>query len=341
VRDSFTPRRVVLAVAGLLALLVGGTIAFHQALGNETWMQSFYRTIVTVSLTGLDTVPRNDESRAISIVLVIAGLTIFAYVAAILVEGIAGGVFTGALAERRRRRTIEHLSGHYIICGYGRVGRRVAAEFRESGIEYVVLDFSKDAIAAAAEAGVLFVEGTGTEDEDLEEAGLLRARGLVASSDSDADNLYIALSARAARPDLLIVARASDEDAARKLRLAGADRVVQPYSTAGKEMAKLVLRPQVAAFLDIVSTSGGPELRFEEIEVKDTCDHAGKSIRELKVREVTGAMIVALRKQDGRFDTTPTPEALLDVGDVMIAAGTPDELRRLEELFAPREAVAS
>ncbi len=340
VRESFTPRRVVLAVAGLVALLVAGTIAFHQTL-SETWMQSFYRTIVTVSLTGLDTVPRNDESRAISIVLVLAGLTIFAYVAAILVEGIAGGVFTGALAERRRRRKIEHLSGHYIICGYGRVGRRVAAEFRESGTDYVVLDFSKDAIEKAAEAGDLFVEGTGTEDEDLQEAGLARARGLVASSDSDADNLYIALSARAARPDLLIVARASDEDAARKLRLAGADRVVQPYSTAGKEMAKLVLRPQVAAFLDIVSTSGGPELRFEEIEVKETCDHAGKSIRELKVRQVTGAMIVALRKRDGTFDTTPTPEALLDVGDVMIAAGTPEELRRLEELFAPREAVAS
>jgi len=340
VRESFTPRRVLLAVTALAALLVAGTVAFHQAL-HETWMQSLYRTVVTVSLTGLDTVPRNDESRAISIVLVVAGLTIFAYVAAILVEGIAGGVFTGALAERRRRRTIEHLSEHYIICGYGRVGRRVAAEFRESGIDYVVLDFSREAIEAAREAGDLFVEGTGTEDEDLAEAGLLRARGLVASSDSDSDNLYIALSARAARPDLLIVARASDEDAARKLRLAGADRVVQPYSTAGKEMAKLVLRPQVAAFLDIVSTSGGPELRFEEIEVKASCEHAGKSIRELKVREVTGAMIVALRKQDGTFDTTPTPEALLGVGDVMIAAGTPEELRRLEELFAPREAVAS
>jgi voltage-gated potassium channel len=340
VKESFTPRRVVYAITGLVALLVGGTIAFHQSL-NETWLQAFYRTIVTVSLTGLDTVPRNDESRAISIVLVIAGLTIFAYVAAILVEGIAGGVFTGALAERRRWRTIEHLSGHYIICGYGRVGRRVAAELRDSGTEYVVLDFSEDALAAAAEAGELFVEGTGTEDKDLLEAGLDRARGLVASSDSDADNLYIALSARAARPDLLIVARASDEDAARKLRLAGADRVVQPYSTAGKEMAKLVLRPQVAAFLDIVSTSGGPELRFEEIEVKESCEQAGKSIRELRVRQVTGAMIVALRKHDGTFDTTPTPEALLDVGDVMIAAGTPEELRRLEELFAPREAVAS
>jgi voltage-gated potassium channel len=340
VRESFSPRRVGYAVAALLVVLGGGTVAFHQFL-DETWVQAFYRTIVTTSLAGLDTVPRNDAARGVSIVLVLAGLTIFAYVATILVEGIARGVFTGALAERRRRRTIERLSEHYIICGYGRVGGRVAAEFREADVEFVVLDFSADAIEQARETGVLFVEGTGTEDEDLREAGLDRARGLVASSDSDADNLYITLSARAARPNLLIVARASDEDAAKKLRLAGADRVVQPYSTAGKEMAKLVLRPQVAAFLDIISTTGGPDLRFEEIEVTESCEHAGKSIRELRVRQVTGAMIVALRKRDGAFDTTPTPDAVLDVGDVLIAAGTPEELRRLEELFAPREAVAS
>jgi voltage-gated potassium channel len=336
VRDSFSPRRVGYAVAALIVVFGAGTIAFHESLG-ENWLQSFYRTVVTTSLAGLDTVPRTNSARMVSIVLVIAGLTIFAYVATILVEGIAGGVLTGALAERRRRRKIERLSDHYIICGYGRVGRRVAAEFREAGNDYVVLDFSESAIAAARERGDLFIEGTGTEDEDLQEAGLERARGLVASSDSDADNLYITLSARNTRPDLLIVARASDEDAARKLRLAGADRVVQPYSTAGKEMAKLVLRPQVAAFLDIVSTSGGPELRFEEIEVAETCQQAGKSIRDMRIRQETGAMIVALRKRDGTFDTTPTPDATLDAGDVMIAAGTPDELRRLEELF---EAVA-
>jgi voltage-gated potassium channel len=232
------------------------------------------------------------------------------------------------------------LNDHYIICGYGRVGRRIAAEFVEEGVRFVVLDFSDAALEAAREANVLYIDGSGTEDEDLREAGLERATGLVASSDSDSDNLYITLSARSARPDLLIVARASDEDAAKKLRLAGADRVVQPYSTAGKEMAKLVLRPQVAAFLDIVSTSGGPDLLFEEIEVKETCPEAGKSIRDLRIRAATGAMIVALRKRDGTFDTTPTPDARLDVGDVMIAAGTPDELRRLEELFAPAEAVA-
>jgi voltage-gated potassium channel len=337
--ESFSARRVAYAVAALLAVLCGGTVAFHESL-DESWMQSVYRTVVTVSLAGLDTVPRNDFARGVSIVLVLAGLTIFAYIATILVEGIARGVFTGAIAERRRRRTIERVRGHYIICGYGRVGRRIAAEFREEGVEFVVLDFSAEALEHAREANVLFVDGSGTEDEDLREAGLERATGLVASSDSDSDNLYITLSARAARPDLLIVARASDEDAAKKLRLAGADRVVQPYSTAGKEMAKLVLRPQVAAFLDIVSTSGGPELLFEEIEVKETCPEAGKTIRELRIRVETGAMIVALRKKDGTFDTTPTPDAKLEAGDVMIAAGTPDELQRLEELFAPSEAVA-
>jgi voltage-gated potassium channel len=335
----FTARRVGYAIAALLALVIGGAVAFHQAL-NESWMQAVYRTMVTISLAGLDTVPRSDWARVVSIVLVIAGLTICAYVAAILVEGIAGGVFTGALAERRRHRAIEQLHDHYIICGYGRVGRRVAAEFREAGEKYVVLDFSKAAIDKAREAGDLFIEGSGTEDEDLRDAGLERARGLVASSDSDSDNLYITLSARSARPDLLIVARASDQDAAKKLRLAGADRVVQPYSTAGKEMAKLVLRPQVAAFLDIVSTSGGPELLFEEIEVKESCPEAGKTIRDLHIRKVTGAMIVALRKRDGTFDTTPTPDAALEAGDVMIAAGTPDELQRLEELFAPAESLA-
>ena len=337
--ESFSARRVAYAVAALVAVLTGGTVAFHESL-DESWMQSVYRTVVTVSLAGLDTVPRNDFARGVSIVLVLAGLTIFAYIATILVEGIARGVFTGAIAERRRRRTIERVKDHYIICGYGRVGRRIAAEFREEGVEFVVLDFSAEALEHAREANVLFVDGSGTEDEDLREAGLGRATGLVASSDSDSDNLYITLSARAARPDLLIVARASDEDAAKKLRLAGADRVVQPYSTAGKEMAKLVLRPQVAAFLDIVSTSGGPELLFEEIEVKESCREAGKSIRELRIRQQTGAMIVALRKGDGTFDTTPEPDAVLDVGDVMIAAGTPEELRRLEELFAPTEALA-
>jgi voltage-gated potassium channel len=339
VNESFSTRRIAYALGGAVAVILLGTLAFHHY-SHEGWIQAFYRAVVTSSLTGLDTVPSNDSTRLISIVLVLAGVTIFAFIATILVEGIAGGIFSGAVAERRRKRAIDKLTDHYIICGYGRVGRRVAEEFREAGASYVVLDFNPEAIERAREDGALYIEGNGTNDEDLEATGLAHAKGLVASSDSDVDNLYITLSARTARPDLLIVARASEEDVAEKLRRAGADRIVQPYSAAGKEMAALVLRPQVAAFLEVVSVTGGADLQYEEIVVTDACGQAGRSIRDLRIRHETGAVIVALRKQDGTFDTTPDPDAVLDVGDVMIAAGSADELRKLEDLFAPRDPVA-
>jgi voltage-gated potassium channel len=339
VDDVFSTRRIVYAISAAVLVILGGTVLFHH-FTHEGWIQALYRSVVTSSLTGLDTVPSNDSTRLISIVLVLAGLTIFAFIATILVEGIARGVFSGALAERRRKRAIEKLTDHYVICGYGRVGRRVGEEFREAGVPYVVLDFNEDAIERAREDGALYIKGNGTNDEDLEATGVADAKGLVASSDSDVDNLYITLSARTVRPDLLIVARASDSDVAEKLRRAGADRIVQPYSAAGKEMAALVLRPQVAAFLEVVSVTGGADLQYEEIVVTEASGQSGKTIRELRIRHETGAVIVALRKEDGTFDTTPDPDAVLETGDVMIAAGSGDELRLLEELFAPREPVA-
>ncbi len=332
-------RQAEVMLVAVVVVLMAGTLGFRWTL-DEPWVQAFYRSVVTVSLTGIDTVPDTDGARIITILLVLCGITIFGYIAAVIVEAIAGGVVTGALSERRRRRTIDRLHDHFIICGYGRVGRRVANEFRASGVPYVVLDFSRDAIEAAGEHHDLFIQGSGVEDEDLQRAGLDRAQGLVAASDSDADNLYITLSARATKPDLTIVARASDEDAERKLKLAGADRVVLPYATAGQVMANLVLRPQVTAFLDTVTTATGSDLQLAEIEVRRTCPAAGKTIRDLRVRHETGAIIVALRKSDGTFDTTPEPDVLIEVGDVLIGVGSPDEITRLEDLFAPQQAVA-
>jgi voltage-gated potassium channel len=332
-------RQAELMLAGTIVALVGGTIGFRLIL-DESWFKSFYRSVITASLTGLDTIPRNDAARALSIVMVLCGITIFGYIGAVIVEAITGGIVTGAIAERRRRRTIEGLDNHFIICGFGRVGRRVAHEFSGADVPFVVLDFSDDAIEAAREQNVLFVQGNGTEDEDLAQAGLDRARGLVAASDSDADNLYIALSARNAKPGLTIVARASDEDAEKKLLLAGADRVVLPYATAGRVLANLVLKPHVTTFLDAVTTSTGSDLQLAEIEVQSSCLAAGQSIRDLRIRHETGAMIVAVRKRDGTFDTTPEPEALIEPGDVLIGVGTSSELARLEEMFAPQEAVA-
>ena len=336
---SFTLGRVLRIFGAAAVLLAVGTVGFRLIIG-ESWLGSFYRTVVTATLNGLDSPPQGAGGRLWTVVVVLGGVTIFAYVGAAVVEAIAGGVVTGAIADRRRWKTIKRLDDHFIICGYGRVGRRVAQEFRAAGVPYVVLDFSDDALAAARDEGDLFIEGDGTEDEDLEEAGLDRARGLVASSDSDADNLYITLSARSKRPELSIVARASDEDAAKKLKLAGADRVVTPYSTAGRVMANLVLKPQVTAFLDVVTTAEGDDFMLEEIEVKETCARAGRTIRDLRVRDETGAIIVAIRKRDGTFDTTPSPDELIEAGDVLIGVGTPEEIQKLEEFFSPREAVA-
>ena len=331
-------RQATLLITAIALTCVAGTVGFRLILG-ESWFQSFYRTVVTVTLAGLDTAPSNNAARALSIVLLLAGLTIIAYAGAVIVEAMTGGVLSGALVDRRRRQTINQLRDHYIICGYGRVGRRIAEEFRQSGATYVVLDHSDEAVAAARERGDLLVPGDATGDDDLDRAGIERARGLVAASDSDVANLYIVLSARAARPDLTIVARASDFDAERKLMLAGADRVVLPYATAGQVMANLVLRPQVTAFLDTVTTAVGPDLQLAEIEVGETCSAAGRTIRDLRIRHETGAIVVALRKHDGTFDTTPEPDTQLAAGDVLIGVGSPDEIARLEDLFASRDGV--
>ncbi len=333
------PRQVATLLVAVAVVLIVGTIGFRETL-HEAWFQSFYRSVVTFTLTGLDSVPQGDGARIVSLLLVVAGVAIIGYAGAVIVETIAGGVFSGALAERRKERTIEHLHDHFIICGYGRVGRRVAEEFRATQVPYVALDIHEAAIAAAKEDGTLTIAGDATQDENLRKAGLERAQGLVAASDDDADNLYIVLSARSARPDLTIVARASGADAERKLVLAGADRVVLPYAAAGRVMANLVLKPQVTAFLDAVTTATGPDLQLTEIEVRETCPVAGKTIRELRIRHETGAIVIALRKPDGTFDTTPEPDTPIEVGEILIGVGSPDEISALEDLFAARETVA-
>jgi len=339
VLDESYWRRFAWAVGVFAAVLAVGTVGFQILLG-EGWVDSFYRAVVSTTLTGLDSAPDTDAGKIFTVVLLFAGVAVFFYIAGVVVDAITRGVLSDVFGERRRRREIEDLRDHVIICGYGRVGRSVAAEFQVTNTPFVVVDVTPESVALAQRDGSRVVLGDGTEDDDLERAGILRARGLVASVDSDEKNLYITLSARARRPDLFIAARASNEGAAAKIRLAGANRVVQPYSRAGLQLANLVVKPQVADFLDIVTTAGGPmpELRFEEIEVTPESGQVGTTLGELDVRGRTGAVVVALRRAEGAFEMTPGDEIRLAQGDVVIGVGTADEMRRLEQLFAPREA---
>jgi voltage-gated potassium channel len=337
--ETISARRVLAAFLTVAAVFAAGTIGFHAS-SDEGWLDSFYRTVVTSSLTGMDSPPHGRMGRILSIALILFGVAIFAYVAALVVETIAAGLLGGAWREKRRLKEIEALTNHTIVCGYGRVGRRIAEEFLHADAPFVVLDNNPDVIALAAERDVNYVEGDGTEDEDLQRAGLDRARALVAASDSDAANLYIVLSARAARPELLIVARASEEEAEKKLRLAGADRVVLPYATAGRVMANLVIKPQVAEFVSTVTMAGGPDLRFEQIQVPHDWAESGKQLHDLHVRSRTGAVVIAVQKPGGEFITRPDGHTLVESGDIVVGVGSADEIVALEPMLAAREALA-
>jgi len=337
--DGFTRREVAILVGAMVVVFAGGTYGF-MALLHESWHEALYRTIVTASLTGLDSTPHGLGAELLTIAIVISGVAIFGYFAAQIFDSIAHSVLGGAWREKKRRKMIDELRDHIIVCGYGRVGRRAGDELREAGVAYVVLDFSEEALEHAREHDVPFVDGSGSEDEDLVKAGIDRARGILVASDDDGDNLYITLSVKARRPDMTVIARGSSEEAERKLKLAGADRVVTPYTTAGRVMAQLMIKPQVTSFVNAMTSSEAPDLNFEEIEVTSSSGAAGQTIGALNISSETGANIVAVRKLGGELELRPTKDTLLEESDVIVGLGSPAEIRKLEEMFEPRDLLA-
>jgi voltage-gated potassium channel len=337
--DGFTRREVAILVGAMVVVFTGGTYGF-MALLDESWHEALYRTIVTASLTGLDSTPHGLGAELLTIAIVVSGVAIFGYFAAQIFDSIAHSVLGGAWREKKRRKMIDELRDHIIVCGYGRVGRRAGDELQGAAVPYVVLDFSEEALEHAREHDVPFVDGSGSEDDDLVKAGIDRARGIIVASDDDGDNLYITLSVKARRPDVIVIARGSSEEAERKLKLAGADRVVTPYTTAGRVMAQLMIKPQVTSFVNAMTSSEAPDLNFEEIEVTSSSGAAGRTIGALNISSETGANIVAVRKLGGALELRPTKDTMLEESDVIVGLGSPAEIKKLEEMFEPRDLLA-
>jgi voltage-gated potassium channel len=243
-------------------------------------------------------------------------------------EFFVAGRLSGLLSERRAQRMINSLSDHHLICGFGRVGRQVARDLGVSGESFVVIDENPDNREIAEEMDAPLLDGRPSDDEVLRRAGIERARSVLACMDSDAENIFTTLTARELRPDITIVARASVEDSEKKLKRAGADRVISPYKASGAEMARLALHPQVSGVVDVAPG----EYRMEEIEVSQDCDGAGKRINDVRGT----ADIVALRRTDGKIEPQPAGERELEAGDVVVAMGTRDAMDRLEETFEGR-----
>lgn len=327
-----SPKRILALIGILLAIVFAGSLGF-VLIENQSAIDAIFRSVELISTVGMGSVPETTAGKILAIILIASGMGTLVYAFSVVIEFLVGGYLSEFLEERGMKKKISDLSNHYLVCGYGRVGEQVTREFARSGEEFVVVDSNPASIARAREDGHAHVEGDAADDEALHRAGILRAKGLVACVDSDADNVFVTLSARVISPDLWIVARGNTEESHRKLEKAGADKVVSPYAIGGREMATLMLKPMVSDYLDVVTGGGELELRVEQLLLPSTSPVVGRSIRDLQIRQKTGTSVLAVRKPGQPFDTNPSPETLLEENDVLITVGTPSEIQLLEKLL--------
>jgi voltage-gated potassium channel len=318
-------RRLAILLVVLFVLVLAGAIGYAASEGTSV-PYGFFWTLDTVTTLGVIPQPHDTGGRVLQTCLELFGIGTLFYGLATVAEFFVSGQLSGLLSARRLQRMIDAYKDHYIICGYGRVGRQVARDLRSAGASFVVVDPNPTRREIAEEDGVPLIEQSGADDDVLQTAGIDRAAGVIACVDSDAENIFIALSARQLREDLLIVARASREESERKMLLAGADRVISPYKTSGSEMARVALHPQVGGMVAIAA-----DYRMEEIDVPPASAGTGRTIADVRGESV----IVAVRRPDGRLDEQPAPGTVLDPGDKVFALGTPGAIEQLESVFQP------
>ena len=315
-------RALLIVLAAIVAL---GTIGLVITEDVGVW-RGFIWTLDILATVGSIPAPETVGGQIVKIGLIVLGVGTLFYGLVTVTEVFVSGHLAELLQERRAQKLIDATSDHYIICGFGRVGRQVARDLRAAGARYVVVDHNPEMRDHAQGIGVRFIEGEPSDDEVMRAAGVMRARGVIACVDSDADNIFITLTVRGLRPDIAIVARASEEAVEAKLLRAGATRVISPYKTSGSEMARLSLNPQIRGALEVA-----PEYRMEEIEVAAGSPGEGQPIADVR----GGAIIVGVRDASGQFQPQPPAETVLHAGDVVTAMGTGRTMERLEDLFAP------
>jgi len=297
------------------------------------WIDAFYMAIITVTTVGFSEVrPLTPGGRLFTAMLILLGVGGITYSFSALTNYVIAGELQGVLEARRMKRRIGSLTGHYVVCGFGRVGYQVCAELNWEGHPLVVVDTNETSIERAKAKGHLVVVGNAGDDQVLREAGIERAHGLVAAVDSDAANLLVVLSARALNQGLYIVARANLEGTEAKLLQAGANRVVSPYSLGGRRMAHMLIRPDVVDFLDVVMHDESLELLLEDLTVGVGCVLDKYSIGEARIRERTGANILGLKRKEGDIMVSLEPSTVLHAGDVLVALGTRQQLEALAHM---------
>jgi len=324
--------QMAVAALTLTVIFILGMIGYMTVEG-WTLLESFYMMVITLATVGFQEVrPLSDQGRLMTAFIILGGVGGFAYLVGafsqVLVEGHLHN-FWGRLKVQKR---IDKLSGHFIVCGCGRIGSVVVREIVAEGHPVVVIEHSQEAMERLRQEAILFVDGDATSDETLLQAGLMRAKSLITALTDEAANVYVTLTARQLNPAIQIIARASEPTHVPRLQMAGADRVVMPNLIGGVRMAQSVLRPTVTNFLDL-ALRGGIDLQMEELAILPSSQVAGKNIIESQLRPVYNLIVIAIQKPDGGMVFNPGPQEIIQPGDTLLAVGRKTDLQRFQEVL--------
>lgn len=322
--------KLILSLILVVIVLLSGTAGYYFI---EKWdlFDSLYMTVITLSTVGFQEVePLSKAGKGFTICLIFFSLGVVAYTVNYGVKAIFEGELQDMFGRRKLKKILESLKNHYIVCGYGRMGKVICKEFKLKGIPFVVVE--KEAQELDVDDEVIIVYGDATRDELLRNVGIERAKGLISVLDSDAQNLYVVLSARVLNKKLFIVARANEEGADYKLTRAGADKVVSPYHIGGLRIAHTILKPTVVDFLELTAKAGNMEIQIEEVVVEEGSTLAGKTIKEADIRAKNWVVIVALKKDNGKILFNPRAHTLIEAGDKVAVIGEPDHFTQFEKM---------
>ncbi|MBW4477513.1 MAG: potassium channel protein [Tolypothrix brevis GSE-NOS-MK-07-07A] len=322
--------------AALGGVFIIGTL-WYSLVERWSWEDAAYMTVITLATVGYgETYPLGSRGRLFTIALILMGVITIGYMVNRFTEAVIQGYFQEGIRLRQHRRLMESLSEHYILCGFSRTGRQIAKEFQAEGVPFVIIDSDIESVRKGQVEGYTLYQGDATLDETLYKVGIERAICIVAALPSDAENLYVVLSAKTLNPKIRAIARASTEEAVQKLQRGGADAVISPYITGGKRMAASALRPQVMDFVDGILTGADRQLYMEEVLLDPAiCPYLGETLQKARLRSQTGALILAIRRTDGTLIGGPTGDTILLPGDLLICMGTAEQLRSLNQILGP------
>ncbi len=322
------------ATALLFLLLAMGVTGFYTLTGMS-FIDALYMTVITITTVGFgEVVPLSQEARLFTVFLILISVIVLGYAVTVLTEYIIEGEFFKNIKYKSVQKRIKQLNNHTIVCGYGRNGKQAVSKLLQYGKEVVVIEDDEKIIEELQESGLSFIEGDATKDEVLCKAGLKNAAHLITTLPSDADNLFVVLSARQQNKNIKIVSRASDDATDRKLRIAGADNVIMPDKIGGDHMASLIVTPDIIEFVDKLSTDTGHNTYIKEIAIDDLpAEFASKSIRDLDLRRKTGCLIIGYKTPDNEYIINPDPGIKMMPHAKLIVLGNESQIRKLNEML--------